>query len=149
MANVLVVFWSRFGETERLALAAALGAVQGRCNIRLRWLREDTCDPTVPGWQETRERMEKEYIAPRPVDLEWAHGLVLATPPRVDANAAEWRAFFGLRGLEGKTGGGIGSLSDAMAQCQMTIVEASAQEGSEADRARNLGRRVADACTAR
>ena len=38
--NVLVVFWSRTGVTEKLALAAALGAVQANANIRFRWLRE-------------------------------------------------------------------------------------------------------------
>jgi hypothetical protein len=37
--NVLVTFWSRTGVTEKLALAAALGAVQAKANIRLRWLR--------------------------------------------------------------------------------------------------------------
>jgi len=36
--NVVVVFYSRTGSTERLALAAAVGAVQGRALIRLRRL---------------------------------------------------------------------------------------------------------------
>jgi NAD(P)H dehydrogenase (quinone) len=80
--NVLVVFYSRAGRTEKLALAAALGAVQAKANIRLRWLREGADDRTidgVPGWRENRERMEKEYIAPRPVDAEWADVIMIGT----------------------------------------------------------------------
>ena len=38
--NALVVFYSRHGETERLALAAGVGAVQARANIRLRRLKD-------------------------------------------------------------------------------------------------------------
>ena len=38
--NVLVVFYSRYGETERLALAAGLGAIQEEANIRLRRLAD-------------------------------------------------------------------------------------------------------------
>ena len=34
--NVLVVFYSRYGKAERLALAAGLGAIQAKANIRLR-----------------------------------------------------------------------------------------------------------------
>ena len=148
MANVLVVFWSRFGATERLALAAAVGAVQGRANIRLRWLREESCEESSPGWKETRARMEREYIAPRAVDLEWANGIVLATPARISADAAEWQAFFNLGSLRGKVGGAIGALAPAMSQCQMTVLETSATEATEADRARALGRRVAQGCAA-
>jgi hypothetical protein len=87
--NVLVVFYSRTGRTEKLALAAALGAVQARANIRLRWLREAADDQMiqdVPGWRENRERMEKEYIAPRAVDAEWADAIIIGTngaPPEL------------------------------------------------------------------
>ena len=54
--NVLVVFCSRTGRTEKLALAAAVGAVQARANIRLRWLREAADDRggrrTASAWRE-------------------------------------------------------------------------------------------------
>jgi NAD(P)H dehydrogenase (quinone) len=150
MANVLLVFWSRFGTTERLALAAAVGAVNGRANIRLRWLREDVSEDelaAVPGWKERRAQMEREYIAPRPVDLEWAHGLVLATPERVGADAPQWQAFFALGSLEGKAGGALGPLADAMHRAGMRVVEGSG-ESSGTDAARALGRRVAGAASA-
>ena len=38
--NVLVIFYSRSGATETLALAAAVGAVQARGSIRLRRLSD-------------------------------------------------------------------------------------------------------------
>jgi hypothetical protein len=74
--NVLVVFCSR---TEPLALAAALGCVQAKANIRLRWLRRADDDGVggIPGWKENRRRMEQEYIAPRAVDAEWAHAILI------------------------------------------------------------------------
>ena len=68
--NVVVVFYSRHGKTESLALAAGVGAIQARANIRLRRVFEIANSPTV----------ESEYIAPREIDLDWADLLVLAIP---------------------------------------------------------------------
>jgi len=99
MATVVVVFWSRLGSTERLALAAAVGAVQQRATIRLRWLpepAEEAAIASVPGWRENRERMLQEYIAPREIDIEGANSMVLLTPSHVGPDAPEWRAFFEL-----------------------------------------------------
>ena len=90
--NVLVVFYSRFGATERLALAAAVGAVQGRANIRLRRLA-DTADETtiagVPGWRENRDRMNREYVTPREADVSWANAILLGIPSG-SAESALW-----------------------------------------------------------
>lgn len=83
--GVVVTFSSRTGLTEKLALAAALGAVQAKARIRLRWLREEANDQaidTVPAWRENRARMAREYIAPREIDLLWADVLILAMPAR-------------------------------------------------------------------
>ena len=55
--NVLVVFYSRYGETERLALAAGLGAIQAEGHIRLRRLAD-----LAP-----RERID--------ADADWSRGL--------------------------------------------------------------------------
>src|ERR1700683_5286604 len=102
--NTLVTFSSRTGETEKLALAAALGAVQARAFIRLRWLRENVDEPTVdadPQGRENRDRMAKEYIAPRTVDFEWADSLVIGMPARTDASCPEWTAYLdALRDLQ-------------------------------------------------
>jgi hypothetical protein len=60
--NVVVVFYG--DSMEPLALAAAVGAVQGRANIRLRRL-----DPATG--------FDMEYIAPREADAEWGEAILL------------------------------------------------------------------------
>jgi NAD(P)H dehydrogenase (quinone) len=93
--NVLVTFCSRTGSTERLALAAALGSVQARAFIRLRWLNEIADDQTVnatPGWRENRDRMAKEYVAPRDADFLWADALVIGMPAAAGVISPEMNA---------------------------------------------------------
>ena len=113
--NVLVTFWSRTGLTEELALAAALGAVQAKANIRLRWLREPASQQdadSVPGWRENRARMEKEYVAPREADLVWADATLLTIPANVNLAAPELRSYLQLiAGLHqsGKLGCKVGA----------------------------------------
>lgn len=94
--NTLVTFSSRTGPTERLALAAALGAVQARSNIRLRWLREnvdDTAVDRVPEWRVNRDRMAREYIAPREIDFLWADALVIGMPARDGDSSPELKTY--------------------------------------------------------
>ena len=82
--NVVVVFYSRYGATEQLALAAGVGAVQAHANIRLRRLK-DLADPETiahdPRWVENLERMNRDYIAPREIDVDWAEVLLVASCP--------------------------------------------------------------------
>lgn len=70
--NVLVVFPIRGEGMERLALAAAVGAVQGRANIRLRCLEAAA---------------DREFVAPRDADAEWADAILAVTPAEADASA--------------------------------------------------------------
>jgi len=82
--NVLVVFYSRYGTTERLALAAGLGAIQEAANIRLRRLPDEASPEAInadPAWRESVARMNRDYVAPRPADPVWADVIVLAAPP--------------------------------------------------------------------
>jgi NAD(P)H dehydrogenase (quinone) len=82
--NVLVVFYSRFGTAERIALAAGVGAIQARGNIRLRRVADHADAKTIdasPGWRENLDRMNRDYVVPRPADPQWADVIVLATPP--------------------------------------------------------------------
>jgi NAD(P)H dehydrogenase (quinone) len=82
--NALVVFYSRHGETERLALAAGVGAVQARANIRLRRLKDLADAATIandPLWTENLQRMLPDYIAPRDIDADWADGILTASCP--------------------------------------------------------------------
>jgi multimeric flavodoxin WrbA len=94
--GVVVTFSSRTGSTERLALAAALGAVQAKAKIRLRWVPEQVTDQAigaVPAWRENRDRMAREYIAPREIDLLWADVLILAVPARDGLSSPELKAY--------------------------------------------------------
>jgi hypothetical protein len=82
--NVVVVFYSRYGETEQLALAAGVGAVQAHANIRLRRLKDLADSETIardPRWTENLERMNRDYIAPREMDADWAEVMLVASCP--------------------------------------------------------------------
>jgi hypothetical protein len=134
------------GSTERLALSAAVGAVQERAQIRLRWLAE-TADAAsiakVPGWSENRERMSQEYIAPREIDIQGADALVLLTPEHVGPDAAEWRKFFELVQRVGCTKPAAcasAQLFEPMTQAGLTVLPASPDDG------RLLGQLAARAC---
>jgi hypothetical protein len=86
--NALVVFYSRHGETERLALAAGVGAVQARANIRLRRLKDLADAATIardPLWTENLERMLPDYIAPREIDADWADVILTVSCPHSPA----------------------------------------------------------------
>ena len=81
--NVLIVFYSRRGKSEALALAAGVGAIQARANVRLRRLPDLAHPETIQSdaaWSENVERMSKDYIAPREEDAQWADVLVLSAP---------------------------------------------------------------------
>ena len=71
--NVVVVFPCRGESIERLALAAAVGAVEGRANIRLR------CLEAAP---------DLEFIAPRDADAEWADAILAVTSPEAEGGVA-------------------------------------------------------------
>jgi hypothetical protein len=82
--NVVVVFYSRYGATEQLALAAGVGAIQAHANIRLRRLKDLADAETIardPRWTENLERMNRDYIAPREIDVDWADVILVASCP--------------------------------------------------------------------
>jgi multimeric flavodoxin WrbA len=91
--NVVVVFYTRHGKTEELALAAGLGAVQARANIRLRRL-QDLADADTVGldalWTENRQRMTADYIAPREIDADWADVILVASCPESPGETEEY-----------------------------------------------------------
>ena len=65
--NVLVVFYSRYGNAERIALAAGVGAIQARANIRLRRVADHADAKTIdatPAWRQNLDRMNRDYVAP-------------------------------------------------------------------------------------
>ena len=73
--NVLVIFSSCSGATEKLALAAAVGAVQARANIRMRRLPE-SCEDRAE-WKETLAHMRREYVPPAQADAIWADAVII------------------------------------------------------------------------
>jgi hypothetical protein len=153
--NVLVVFYSRYGATERLALAAAVGAVQGRANIRLRRL-EDSSEASVD-WQEQRDRMNKEYVSPRDSDLEWADGILLGIPRNTEALPLEMERYFQSLGegkLVGKLAGPFVTEAWAPALCvalsaKFVDLLAGPSEADALTAARMQGRRIAEAARTR
>ena len=81
--NTLVVFYSRYGATEKLALAAGLGAIQADANIRLRRITDRADAATIAAdvpWKKNLDRMNRDYVTPRPPDPVWADVIILATP---------------------------------------------------------------------
>jgi multimeric flavodoxin WrbA len=90
---ILITFYSRCGSTEKLALAAAVGAVQGRALIRLRRLPDVE---EFSGCKETLDRMHREYVAPREADILGADALVLAAPAGFSTSSPEWSGYFNL-----------------------------------------------------
>jgi hypothetical protein len=90
MVNVLVIFHSCSGATEKIALAAAVGAVQARANIRMRRLPDNSTESN-----ETLSRMRREYVAPTAADTLWADAVII--------------------GMNGKVCGAVDNPSDATA----------------------------------
>lgn len=144
--NVLVIFYSRYGETEKLALAAGVGAIQMRANIRLRRLPDLTDAETISRdaeWSENLARMTKDYIAPRDIDVEWAEVLVLAAPRD---RSAEMEQFLGSAGdaLKGKLAAVLGLFGPAAERAGLTVVPRGG-EIENSDQALNYGRQAAEA----
>ena len=80
---VVVIFYSRSGATEKLALAAGVGAVQKRALIRLRRLPDLNPQRVMEQFPESTDalvRMHKEYIAPTESDLLAADAIIFAMP---------------------------------------------------------------------
>jgi NAD(P)H dehydrogenase (quinone) len=144
--NVVVIFYSRYGKTEALALAAAVGAIQARGNVRIRKVPEIAGRESIEGdpkWKDNLDRMNQEYIAPREIDVDWADVLVLASPSEAPD---EMNRYLGaLKDLAGRiavpfTPGAIThgeknaallALYGAAAGCGLTVVPVSAEAAAE------------------
>jgi hypothetical protein len=73
--NVLVIFCSDGELMEQLALAAAVGAVQARANIRIR--RLPATDERPGPVAEPLARMQREYVPPTTADAIWADAVII------------------------------------------------------------------------
>ena len=93
---VLVVFYSRSGATEKLALAAGVGAVQERALIRLRRLPDLNLQRVIEQFPESKEalvRMHKEYVPPAESDLLAADAIIFAMPDDLKTSE-DWKPHF-------------------------------------------------------
>jgi hypothetical protein len=115
---VVVAFSSRCGVTETLALAAAVGAVQGRALIRLRRLPDDGAPSRAEDSRDCQDalaRMRKEYVAPTEADITGNDALILAPPAGSTTDSTEWAGFVSLLtrlGAAGKLAGVVGAVVD-------------------------------------
>jgi flavodoxin len=85
--NVLVIFQSNCGNTEKLALAAAVGAVQARASIRLRRLPDSGAD--LPECKEALVRMRKEYVPPTATDTAWADLVIVGMNGKIAGSVTD------------------------------------------------------------
>jgi len=156
---VVVTFYSRQGGTERLATAAAVGAVQARAGIRMRRLAEADLSATLQRYPDAREsltRMHREYVAPREADVMAADALIVGLPDGMTPASAECVDYFemlarlGAEGrLAGKAAAAVGNgptrdlIDRALSAAGLTVIgphEGSA--GGTTEDAVALGRRI-------
>ena len=142
--KVLVVFYSRYGETERLALAAGLGAIQEEALIRLRRLEDRADAATIAAdaaWSACLDRLQRDYVTPRPADPVWADVIILATPRRSEGEVEGYAASLPECGpMTGKLAGPLAAGNDAgalrgvyaSAACAGLVVAPSALDGADA-----------------
>jgi len=155
--TVLITFYSCCGETEKLALAAAVGAVQARAHIRLRRLPDGGAAESMNATEDciaTLQRMHKEYVPPTESDFASADALIFAASARTGLAPPEWSRCFGMLEklhaegkLEGKVAATLSLGSDAPLAERLLrlglIVAPPPREEDSVARATNQGRRVA------
>jgi multimeric flavodoxin WrbA len=156
---VVVTFYSRSGETERLATAAAVGAVQARAGIRMRRLMEPDGDAAIaqhPDSAAEIRRMRTEYVPPREADLLAADAIVLALPDDVESSSPVCAGFLELlraAAADGRLAGraaavigarrASGAIRDTLAHCGYMVLPVAREGGAlDVDRAVALGRQL-------
>jgi NAD(P)H dehydrogenase (quinone) len=103
--NALIVFYSRTGLTERLAVLLAEGAIQAGARIRLRRSRDLMPEELITAdeaWRAERDRMHKEFAAPRLEDVEWADVIAFGTPAAAEGLSVELGATLAQIGALGR-----------------------------------------------
>ncbi len=119
--KLLVLFYSRSGSTEALAIAAADAAREAGAEVRLRRAREVAPASVIDkseDWRREADRMNALYPAPDTEDTLWADAILFGTPCYFGAMATELKAFLDQLGpqwkkgqLAGKVGGAFASVS--------------------------------------
>jgi len=132
MANVLIVFDTRYGNTMRLAEAVAAGARQvGGTQVKLARAREVAPEAIIQKnerWAAAHQHF-MSYPEATNEDLGWCHALVLGSPTRFGNMSAPLKAFIDgtsrvwlQGGLIGKVGAAFTSSSSPHGGQETTIV---------------------------
>lgn len=155
--NALVVFYSRYGTTEKLALAAGLGAIQADANIRLRRVADRVDAATIAAdanWKKNLDRMNRDYVAPRPADPVWADVIILATPAEssteVESYVASLSSLGSMTGklaaplAPGNRESALKPIYSAAACCGLIVAPCAESSDDPIATATTFGRRVAE-----
>lgn len=116
--RLLIVFYSRTGSTETLALAAAEAARDAGADVRLRRAREVVSREAMThskGWAENADRQNALHPAPEQDDATWADAILFGTPSYFGAMATEMKAFLDRLGPQWKKGALAGKVGGAFA----------------------------------
>jgi hypothetical protein len=139
---VLIIFYCPSGDTEQLALSAAVGAVQARALIRLRRLP----DMGLVADTEALLRMRKEYVPPTEKDILGADALIIVAPPNSSDSDFQFRPYLELirrLPLTNKVAASIGL--DLSSFNELGVIPI----GNSSIDALSLGRAVAEAARSR
>ena len=143
---------------KRMALAAAVGAVQARASIRLRRLPDVNTIMTIEDTEDCRtnfQRMRKEYVAPLEKDLLNADAFVFAAPESFEGTDAEWGAILNMiatlcsdglltnkpAAVVAASDTAVAALSRAIAQTGLTVIPSSRRQ-FDSEQAIDEGRRI-------
>lgn len=113
--NVLIVFYSRYGNTKALADALAEGAREAGAEVRVRRVDDLAPEEVIAGnerWQAARQQMRASYAEPTEDDVLWADAIILGCPTRFGAPCAELKLFIdklGMLWFQGKLVDKVGS----------------------------------------
>lgn len=116
--RMLVVFYSRTGSVEALAVAAAEAARAAGAEVRLRRAREVASAEDmakVEGWREQAERQNALYPEPTHEDAEWADAILFGTPSYFGSPATELKNVLDRLGPQWKRGTLAGKVGGAFA----------------------------------
>ncbi len=98
MASIYIPFYSRYGNTEMMALAVAEGVREQGSEAKLAYTGDVMTPPKVIAgderWQKTHERLVAEYEPTTLDDLAAADGVCFGTPTRFGNMAAQMKNYF-------------------------------------------------------
>src|SRR4051812_33282555 len=94
--KILIAFYSRNGSTAALAEAVAEGARAQGADVKMRRVDDIVSEEIiakVPGWKESRERLNAKYPAPTLDDAAEADAIIFGTPTRFGNVSAELKSY--------------------------------------------------------